>query len=138
MLMVFLMLMVMVILIVFFMLMVFLMITVFFMLMDSRGQIDVDCHADVLTLMLMLRFTVIFIHHDDNISQINDDSFKSDADAGTCSKEGGTQPRNVDDVRSSDFKSPPTLPSTCARSLECLYGLYVYNVIICRATAQQV
>ena len=118
--------------------MVFLMITVFFMLMDSHGQIDVDCHADVLTLMLMLRFTVIFIHHDDNISQINDDSFKSDADTGTCSKEGGTQPRNVDDVRSSDFKSPPTLPSTCARSLKCLYGLYVYNVIICRATAQQV
>ena len=92
------------------------------MLMDSHGQIDVDCHADVLTLMLMLRFTVIFIHHDDNISQINDDSFKSDADAGTCSKEGGTQPRNVDDERSSDFKSPPTLPSTCATSLKCRGG----------------
>ena len=89
---------------------------------NADGQIDVDCDADVLTLMLMLRFTVIFIHHDDNISQINDDSFKSDADAGTCSKEGGTQPRNVDDERSSDFKSPPTLPSTCATSLKCRGG----------------
>ena len=117
---VFLMQMVMVILIVFFMHMVFLMITVFFMLMDSHGQIDVDCRADFLTLMLMLRFTVILIHHDDNISQINNDSVKSDADAGTCSKEGGTQPRNVDDVRSSDFKSPPTLPSTCRTSLKYL------------------
>ena len=104
------------------MLMVFLMRTVFYANGLLYPDVDVDCHADVLTLMLMLRFTVILVHHDDIVSKINNDSVKSVAEAGTCSKEGGTQPRNVDDVRSSDFKSPPTLPSTCARSLKCLGG----------------
>ena len=99
------------------MLMVFFYDNSFFVLIDTDGQIDVDCHADVLSLMLMLRFTVILICHDDIVSKINADSVKSVADAGTCSKEGGTQPRNVDDVRSSDFKSPPTLPSTCAKQV---------------------
>ena len=35
---------------------------------------------------------------------------------GTCSNEGGTQPMNVEEVKSSDFSSPPTLPSTCGSS----------------------
>ena len=88
---VFLMQMVMVKVIVVLMLMVFFYDNSFFVLIDTDGQIDVDCHADVLSLMLMLRFTVILICHDDIVSKINADSVKSVADAGTCSKEGGTQ-----------------------------------------------